>query len=74
MNTCTYFVCLSSLPPDISRLAVGLTPIVPVALLVACGDLMKMNSVTQRGLSVPPGVSLLNLTLPAPLCDRTANH
>jgi len=67
-----YFVFLSSLAPDISRSGPCLTPIVPMALPAAGGGLMKMNRVTQRGLSLPSGVPLLNLTLQAPIHDHTA--
>jgi len=43
-----------------------------MALPAAGGGLMKMNRGTQRGLSLPPGAPLLNLTLQTPLRDHTA--
>jgi len=43
-----------------------------MALPAAGGYLMKMNRVTQRGLSLPSGVPLLNLTLQASIRDHTA--
>ena len=66
-----YFVFLSSLPPDISRLVPCVTPTVPLALPVVGGRLMKMNGVTQQGLSLPSRAPLLNLTLQAALRDHT---
>jgi hypothetical protein len=71
MNTCT-ILCFSLLFRPIFPVQLPcLTPTVPTALPVAGGGLMKINRATQRGLSLPPGVPLLNLTLHAPLHDHT---
>jgi hypothetical protein len=71
MNMCTILYFSLLLQPIFLVQLPCLIPIVPTALPLAGGGLMKINRVTQRGLSLPPGVPLLNLTLQAPLRDHT---